>query len=114
MQFLNFNLLTSSTVVTTSRYSNSSQYPNNRVSWDLYELRGWSPNVFDGDYSTNNGMTVSAMYAFEGNVYNTFVVSMTSTASIRFEYWVVIMGNQTAYHISTNSASKTTYVRIKP
>lgn len=113
VQVLDISLLTSSTTVTTSRYTSSSFHPNGRVSWEIYKLRGWNPNEFDGDHTTNNGMTGSASYTFEGDVYNTFVISMTSTAQIRYEYWVMVMGNLTAYHISTNSTSKTTYVKIK-
>ena len=114
VQFISFDITMSSTTVTPSKYSSSSQHPNNKLSWSIYKRNGWNPGTFDGDYTTETGMTVSSTYTYEGNVTSNLSRSMTSTGSIRYEYWIMIMGNLSSYHVSTSTMSKTTYVTICP
>lgn len=114
VQFISFDVTMSSTTVTPSKYTSSSNHPNNKLAWNIYKRNGWNPGTFDGDYSTQTGMTVSSTYTYEGNVTNNLSRSMTSTGSIRYEYWIMIMGNLSSYHVSTNTMSKTTYVTICP
>ena len=33
---------------------------------------------------------------------------------LRYEYWIMIMGNLSSYHLSTDTMSKTTNVTICP
>lgn len=114
LQFIPFKVTMSSTTVTTSRYSSSSQHPNNKLSWKIYRKNGWNPDTFDGGYSSKAGMTVASTYTYEGNVKANVTRSMTATGSIRYEYWIMIMGNLSSYHLSTNRMSKTTNVTIRP
>ena len=114
LQFVPFKVTMSSTTVTTSRYSSSSQHPNNKLSWKIYQKHGWNPSTFDGGYSSKAGMTVASTYTYEGNVKANVKRSMTATGSIRYEYWIMIMGNLSSYHLQTGRMSKTTNVTIRP
>lgn len=114
VQFISFDITMSKTTVTPSKYTSSSQHPNNKLSWSIYKRNGWNPGTFDGDYTTETGMTVSSTYTYEGNVTSNLSRNMTSTGSIRYEYWIMIMGNLSSYHVSTSTMSKTTYVTICP
>lgn len=113
-QTVPFSITMSSTTVTASSYSGSSQHPNNKLSWEIYKRNGWNPDTFDGGYTTKTGMSVAATYMYEGNVTTSYTRSMTATGSIRYEYWVMIMGNLSAHHLSTGVMSKTTNVTICP
>jgi len=114
LQFVSFDITMSSTTVTASKYSSSSQHQNNKLSWNIYRRNGWNPDTFDGGYMTESGMVVQSTYTYEGNVSSNISRSMTSKGSIRYEYWVMIMGNLSSYHLTTDSMSKTTYVTICP
>lgn len=114
LQFVSFDVTMSSTTVTTSKYSSSSPHQNNKLSWEIYRRNGWNPDTFDGGYATESGMTVASTYTYEGNVTSNVTRSMTATGSIRYEYWIMIMGNLSSYHLSTDTMSKTTNVTICP
>lgn len=114
VQFFPIEITMSSTTVTPSRYSSSSQHPNNKLSWEIYKRNGWSSTTFDGGLGSKTGMTVASSYTYEGNVASNISRSMTSTASIRYEYWIMIMDNLSKYHLSTGNMSKTTTVTICP
>ncbi len=114
VQLIPYQITTSSTIVTVSRYPSNSQHPNNRVTWQIYKMNGWNPWEFEGDYTSQNGMTGASNYTVEGNITGSNVYCMYSTGSIRYEYWVMINGKSMSYHISTGTLSKTTYVMIKP
>lgn len=114
LQFVSFDVTMSSTEVTTSKYSSSSPHQNNKLSWEIYKRNGWNPDTFDGGYASESGMTVASTYTYEGNVTSNVTRSMTATGSIRYEYWVMIMGNLTSHHLSTDMMSKTTNVTIRP
>lgn len=114
LQFISFDITMSSTTVTPSKYSSSSPHLNNKLSWVIYKKNGWNPDTFDGGYATESGMTASSTYTYEGNVTSKVTKSMTATGSIRYEYWIMIMGNLSSYHLSTGTMSKTTNVTICP
>ena len=114
LQFVSFDVTMSSTTVSTSKYSSSSPHQNNKLSWEIYRRNGWNPDTFDGGYATESGMTVASTYTYEGNVTSNVTRSMTATGSIRYEYWIMIMGNLSSYHLSTDTMSKTTNVTICP
>jgi len=114
LQFVSFDVTMSSTTVTTSKYSSSSPHQNNKLSWAIYRRNGWNPDTFDGGYTTESGMTVASTYTYEGNVTSNVTRSMTATGSIRYEYWIMIMGNLSSHHLSTDTMSKTTNVTIRP
>ena len=114
VQLIPYQITTSSTIVTVSRYPSNSQHPNNRVTWQIYKMNGWNSWEFEGDYTSQNGMTGASNYTVEGNITGSNVYCMYSTGSIRYEYWVMINGNSMCYHISTGTLSKTTFVTIRP
>lgn len=114
LQFVSFDVKMSSTTVTTSKYSSSSPHQNNKILWEIYRKNGWNPDTYDGDYATKSGMTVASTYTYEGNVTSNITRSMTATGSIRYEYWIMILGNLTSYHLTTSTMSKTTNVTICP
>jgi hypothetical protein len=110
-----YNLVMSSTTISVSPYtSSSSKYPNNRVSWEIYRRYGWNSSEFDGDYSTDNGISVSASYQFEGNPSSTFYTSVTGTATIRYEYYVMVGSDSLTLHFTTTTATYVTSLSILP
>lgn len=114
LQFVSYDVIMSSTTVTTSKYSSSSPHQNNKLSWEIYRRNGWNPDTFDGGYATETSMTVAATYTYEGNVTSNVTRSMTATGSIRYEYWIMIAGNMTSHHLTTGTMTKTTSVTICP
>lgn len=114
LQFIPLDITMSSTTVTPSKYSSSSPHLNNKISWEIYKRNGWNPNTFDGGYTSDSGMSVASTYTYEGNVTSNISRNMTSTGSIRYEYWISILGNLSSYHLSTGTMSKTTSVTICP
>lgn len=113
LQFVSFDVTMSSTTVTTSKISNSSLHQN-MVSWKIYKKNGWNPDTFDGDHTTESGMTVASTYTYEGDVTSNVTTSITTAGTIRYEYWIMIMGNLSSYHLNTGTMSETSIVTIVP
>lgn len=114
LQFISFKTKMSSTDVTTSRYSSSSPYPNNKVSWDIYKKYGWTPTDTDGSPSTDTGMVASADYTYGGNISTSRTTSMTAKTSIRYEYQYTFGGSPMVLHLTTDEMSVTASLKIVP
>lgn len=114
LQFIPYSIIMSSTTITPSKYSDSSIHLNNRLTWNIYRQNGWNPWDFDGSHSTSTGMTVQSTYTYEGNVLGVITRSMTSTGSIRYEYWIDISGFNQAIHISTSTMNLLTTLLMYP
>lgn len=114
LQFISHDILMTSTNVTVSKYTTTSQHPNNKVSWEIYKRFGWGSSETDGYPSSEAGMVVSADYTYSGNVSSSFDVYMNTKSSIRYEYTQYILGNSITLHLSTNEMSATTLLSIVP
>lgn len=114
LQIFSFETTMSKTTVTPSKYSSDSGHPNNKLSWYMYKKNGWNPDTFDGGYLTEKGMAVSAYYTYEGNVTSNLSRTMTATASIRYEYWVMVVDTLYSFHLTTDTMSVTSSVTICP
>jgi len=114
VQTVSFDMLMSSTTVTPSKYSSSSIHPNNKLDWEVYKRWGWDPSVFDGTHSMSKGMTAYGTYTYEGNVSSNITRSMTASATIGYDCYVMIGGVLTGFRVTTEAMSKTTNVTICP
>lgn len=104
----------SSTDVNTYGYPASSNN-SNKVEWIMNKTGGWNLSEFDGDRSSRNGLTTSATYTYQGNVYNQFTADMRFTGYITLKYTVLTTAGDNVIHTFTPvGAGLTTEVHIIP
>lgn len=114
LQLLSFTFKMSSTDVSFSRHTSDSSYPNNEINWEIYRKNGWNPWDTDGDESTETGIIVNAAYTYGGNLSSSRYTSMTSTASIRYEYQYNLSGTGVPLHVWTDEMSVSSNINILP
>ena len=99
---------------TTSRFSSTSPYSNNEVSWEIYRRQGWNATDTDGDAGSEAGMAASADFTYGGNVSSYVYRSMKAQASIRYEYQYLYAGSSLTLHLSTDTMTVSQLLKILP
>lgn len=112
-QTITVNCVTSKTTVTTEKYNSASQ-ADNVINWDMSKVGGWESTEFDGDYTTNTGMSVNVGYSIHGNIQNNMSEVISATTRIRYEYFLQSPTAVVAMNINTPSLTVDSIVTFVP